>query len=336
MGLGHGGAGHRLGGGTLSRAAVGGTFNIIHAGHRELLGRAFALADHVMVGISSDSFASQSRGHVNPLRVRQENLEAYLKTLGGSYSVHIIDDPLGPAAVLPDLDIIVVSEETYANAHRVNQERTANGLQPLQVELVPMVLAADGKPLSSTRVGKGEFDREGSDSSLSVAVGSNNPVKVEAVRSVMERIYGKVRVIPVSVSSNVADQPWGWETVKGAWNRAVAALMDCDLSVGVEAGVFERYDGLYDIQHCVVMDKGGRVTYGAGPAFRYPDKVADLVRSGFTVGDAVMSVFHVRDQGDAEGAIGILTQGLLDRKKLTEQAVMAAMVPRIRGDYLEH
>ena len=70
--------------------------------------------------------------------------------------------------------------------------------------------------------------------------------------------------------------------------------------------------------------------------FRCLNKVADLVRSGNTVGDAVMAVFHVRDQGDAEGAIGILTQGLMNRKQLTEQAVMAAMVPRIRGDYIGH
>lgn len=300
------------------------------------MARAFALADHVFVGICSDAFASQGRGQVNPLKIRQDNLESYLKTLGGRYSVHVIDDRLGPAACLPDLDIIVVSEETYANAILVNEARTANGLHPLRVELVPMVLASDGKPLSATRVSKGEFDRDGSSSSLSVAVGSNNPVKVEAVRCIMERIYGNVRVIAVSVNSNVPDQPWGTETVQGARNRAMAALMDNDLSVGVEAGVFERYDGLYDIQHCVVIDKHGRVTYGAGPAFRYPDKVADLVRSGNTVGDAVMAVFHVRDQGDAEGAIGILTQGLMNRKQLTEQAVMAAMVPRIRGDYIGH
>jgi inosine/xanthosine triphosphatase len=315
---------------------VGGTFNIIHSGHRELLARAFSLADDVLIGITSDAYAARSRDRVNPLKVRIANLEACLQTLGGRYSVHVIEDHLGPAASLEDLDLIVVSEETYRNALHINEVRLANGLDPLEVVMVPMVMAGDGSRLSATQVVRGDYDRSGSQSSLTVAVGSTNPVKVEAVRAVMEKFYGDVRVIPVAVSSGVPEQPWGMETLQGARNRAIAALMDCDLSVGIEAGVFERYDGLYDIQHCAVSDRRGRITYGAGSAFRYPDRVADKVRQGCTVGEAMMDVFHTRDRGDADGAIGVLTQGIMDRKQLTEQAVMAAMVPRLRGDYLEH
>lgn len=315
---------------------MGGTFNIIHAGHRALLRRAFELGDHVLIGITSDRYAKINRPRVNPLKVRICNLEDFLKGLGRNYSVQVIDDAIGPSATLSDLDVMVVSEETYRNALAINEMRQKNGLSPLNVEMVPLVMAHDGRRISASRIVRGEYDRVGSYSSVSVGVGSQNPAKVEAVRNVLEKIFTNIRLTPVSVDSGVSEQPWGMETLQGARNRATASILDHDLSVGIEAGVFERYDGLYDIQHCAILDKYGRMTYGAGSAFRYPDRVAELVRNGHSVGDAMMSVFRIKDHGDADGAIGILTQGLIDRKTLTEQSVMAAMVPRLRVDYIEH
>jgi inosine/xanthosine triphosphatase len=95
--------------------------------------------------------------------------------------------------------------------------------------------------------------------------------------------------------------------------------------VGIEAGVFEMHDGLYDIQYCVILDRDDRITIGTGPGFRYPDNIAELVRNGTTVGDAMTSVYKETEGG----AIGTLSKGHLDRKTLTEQSVMTAMVPRL-------
>jgi inosine/xanthosine triphosphatase len=145
----------------------------------------------------------------------------------------------------------------------------------------------------------------------------------------MERIYGNVRVIPADVSSGVPSQPFGDDTYKGAVNRAKAAIGDHALAVGIEAGVFEMYGHLYDVQHCAIVDKNGVVTVGMSSGFRYPDKIADLVRGGMTVGDAMAAVYGGPVRGQRDGAIGMLSKGQLDRKTLTEQSVTAAMVPRL-------
>lgn len=162
-----------------------------------------------------------------------------------------------------------------------------------------------------------------------IAVGSLNPVKVMAVRSVMERVYGEVRITAVDVDSGVPPQPFGDQTHQGSLNRARAALGDHDMAVGIEAGVFEMLDGLYDIQHCSIVSRDGRETYGQGSGFRYPDRIAELVRGGMTVGDAVHEVYGDSDIGKGQGAVGLLSKGLIDRKSLTEQSVTAAMIPRI-------
>ena len=167
---------------------------------------------------------------------------------------------------------------------------------------------------------------------MDIAVGSANRVKVEAVRDVMESIYGSVRIYAEDVRSGVPEQPFGDETHQGAVNRAKAAIGDRDLSVGIEAGVFEMYGELIDIQHCAILDKEGRITIGMGSGFAYPPAISKLVREGMTVGQAVDRIYEGESIGHSEGAIGYLSGGRLDRKDLTKQSVLAAMIPRLEDD----
>ena len=149
----------------------------------------------------------------------------------------------------------------------------------------------------------------------------------------MGRIYGSVSVQGLDVESGVPEQPFESAVREGAVHRANNALGDADLGVGIEAGVFERIDGLFDIQYCAIIDRDGRLTVGMGPGFQYPPRIASLVRGGLTVGEAMDRAFGESEIGRKQGAIGFLTNGLLDRKTLTEGAVMAAMVPRLTDNY---
>lgn len=312
-------------------SAVAGTFDVLHDGHRRLLERAFQSGDTVYVGITSDRMASQSREDYIPLYLRKKALCSYLDTLG-PYRIFEIDDMYGPSEMMDDVDVLVVSEETGANGEKVNERRIERGLKPMRIEVVPLVMSCNGNKISSSEILAGEYSRSGKDDCIDVAVGSANHVKVEAVRSVFEKIYGDVRITAYDVDSGVPPQPFGDQTHQGSLNRALAALHDHDISVGIEAGVFEMLDGLYDIQHCSVVSRDGRRTFGQGSGFRYPDEVAELVRGGMTVGDAMHEIYGNTDIGSKQGAIGLLSKGLLDRKSLTEQSVLAAMIPRLHGD----
>ena len=313
----------------MTTAAVAGTFDVIHDGHLALLKRAFEIGDRVLVGITSDRMASKGRNESIPLSVRLPALERCLEHLGSGYTVFEIDDMYGPAAVMDDADVLVVSEETLGNGRLVNEERSRRGVRPLELSVVPLVNSDDGTKISASAILEGKYGRSGHTSVPDISVGSLNRVKVEAVRNVMERIYGEVRITAVDSKSGVPDQPFGEQTRRGAENRARGALGDHQMSVGIEAGVFEFPDGLYDIQHCCILSKDGRITYGQGSGFRYPDDVAGLVRSGSTVGDAFDTLFGSEGIGKKAGAIGMLSKGLLDRLTLTEQSVTAAMIPRI-------
>lgn len=311
------------------RVAVAGTFDVLHDGHRALINRAFEIGGHVSVGITSDRMASQKRENPIPLSIRMSALEKFLSGMKGNWEIFVIDDIYGPKENMDSVDVLVVSEETLPNGKKLNEERKSRGVPPLEFSVVPLVMASDGSKISSKGILEGRYGKDGDADVPDISVGSLNPVKTEAVRAVMEKIYGNVRITSVDVESGVPEQPFEKDVRQGAVNRAKSALGNHEMSVGIEAGVFELEDGLYDIQYCAVFDNKGMLTIGMGSGFRYPDDISVSVREGKTVSDAIRDLYGREDIGKKGGAIGLLTDWLLNRKELTEQSIMAAMVPRI-------
>ncbi|MCL1979271.1 MAG: inosine/xanthosine triphosphatase [Methanomassiliicoccaceae archaeon] len=308
---------------------VAGTFDILHDGHKRLIEKAFEVGNEVFVGLTTDEMASDKRKDLTPFYLRKKELESFLRKMDKPWEIVEINDIYGPREKMDAADIIIVSDETVKNAEEVNRERGFRGIRPLEVVMIPMVEAYNGVRISSTGIINGEYSRDGSGDVKRIGVGSTNRVKVEAVRTVMERIFGSVIIIPVEAESGVPPQPMELETRTGAINRAVAALGGNDLSVGIEAGIFPTDDGFYDFQYCAVLDREGRMTIGIGPGFRYPDEVSALVSDGMTVGEAMHKLYGDPDIGKKQGAVGMLSKGLLDRKSLTEQSVISAMIPRM-------
>ena len=311
-------------------SVVAGTFNILHEGHKRLIEKAFEVGDEVILGMTTDKMASDAREEIIPFYQRKKELEAFLGKMSKPWKIIEINDIYGPKELVDSADIIVVSDETVKNAKELNRERGSRGVRPLKMVVVPIINAYNNVKISSTGIMRGEYSRNGSGNAVRVAVGSTNRVKIEAVRTVMERIFGNAIVVSADVESGVPDQPKELETRIGAINRAVSALGDSDLSVGIEAGVFPTDDGLYDFQYCAILDKNGKMTVGIGPGFRYPDDVAALVTEGMTVSEAMHKLYGDPEIGKKQGAVGFLSKGLLDRKTLTEQSVVAAMIPRMK------
>jgi inosine/xanthosine triphosphatase len=315
------------------KVAVAGTFNVLHRGHRLLLDTAFDLGNHIVVGITSDAFAKRDRESVFPLEERIDHLKRYLSTKNKKWEIEILEDPYGSAISDPDVRILVASERTIETGRKINEIRESKGLPAMALHAIPLILAEDCVPISSTRILKKEIDEEGKMlRPIVVKVGSDNPVKVRAVRSVMKRIYSDVVVSASRVENHVGEQPWGEETLKGAIERAKHAIENADFGVGIEAGVFEMKDGLYDVQYCAVIDKMGRITIGHGSGFKLPSCIEKDLRNGKTVGTIFEGISGTRNIGRKQGAIHFLTRGIITRQKLTEQCVLAAMVPRIRYD----
>ncbi|MGD0396903.1 MAG: pantetheine-phosphate adenylyltransferase [Nitrososphaerales archaeon] len=144
--------------------ATGGTFDHLHKGHLALLTRSFSLGNIVVIGVTSDAFASrEGKSPDQSYLERVEVLERFLRSRfpGRRYVIAKLDDHFGPRIASPEVEAIVVSRETAARVPIANALRATKGYPPLEVDVVDYVLAGDDKPISSTRIRKGEIDTEG-------------------------------------------------------------------------------------------------------------------------------------------------------------------------------
>lgn len=144
---------------------VGGTFDPLHDGHKRLLDRSFALAGpggHVVIGLTTDSFASRKNHPIRPFIVRKEELEHYIAEICPPASCRIepLNDRFG-SALDADFDAIVVSEETLPVAVEINNLRKEKKRKKVDIHQISCVLAEDDRWISSTRIYRGEIDVHG-------------------------------------------------------------------------------------------------------------------------------------------------------------------------------
>lgn len=146
-------------------AVMGGTFNEVHHGHLGLLLTVFKSARKVIIGLTSDEYV-KTLGKSHPVRDferRQEDLRQALQKYGWLERATVvkIDDAFGPSTSDPSLEAVIVSPFTAGMVDEINRIRLDRMFRPLEVIIAPMVLAEDGKPISSSRVSAGEITLEG-------------------------------------------------------------------------------------------------------------------------------------------------------------------------------
>ncbi len=147
------------------KVAVGGTFDELHKGHRRLLVKAFEVGEIVLIGLCTDEFVEKmGKPHVTaPYEMRLNELQAFLKksSIDGKAEITPLNDPYGKTLTDKCIEALVVSEETEKIAVKINQKRSEKSLPQLEIVTISMVPAENYKPISTTRIRKGEIDREG-------------------------------------------------------------------------------------------------------------------------------------------------------------------------------
>ena len=144
--------------------ATGGTFDILHKGHYMLLLKAFEVGRQIIIGVSSDSYATQKQKKIiNKYDSRQENLKKFIDKnfKKSNYSIYQLDDFYGPTVLTRDVQAIITTKSSLQNCIKINRLRASKGMPQLEVILVPLVEDKEGKVISSTRIREGEIDING-------------------------------------------------------------------------------------------------------------------------------------------------------------------------------
>jgi len=145
---------------------VGGTFDELHKGHRALLMKAFEVGEHVIIGMASDAFVGKlEKPHITASYAqRVKELRSFLKEeeLPKGTQIIPINDAFGGVLLSKNpIEALIVSRETEPTARSINEKRKAKGLPQLEIIIIDMVPSENHSAISTTRIRKGEIDREG-------------------------------------------------------------------------------------------------------------------------------------------------------------------------------
>ncbi len=172
---------------------------------------------------------------------------------------------------------------------------------------------------------------------MNVAVGSTNPVKIEAVRLAFTKIWPKKKwnIQGVDVASGVSKQPMSdTESIRGARNRARAALrkFPADYGVGIEGGLQKVGTHWFDCGWVVVIDNKGKEGIGATLRMETPQKMIQYVQKGKELGDVCDIIFKRKNSKQAEGQFGLMTKNALTRTEGYRDGIIAALARFINPD----
>ncbi|KAF6009682.1 hypothetical protein HII12_003228 [Brettanomyces bruxellensis] len=124
--------------------AVGGTFDHLHDGHKILLSASsFIARDILIVGVTGEKLLVHKKyaEFLQSYNYRVEQVRKFLKLINYEQRVDIyeINDVCGPTASEPDIDALVVSQETISGGKYVNNVRKQKGFKELEIVEVQVI-----------------------------------------------------------------------------------------------------------------------------------------------------------------------------------------------------
>jgi pantetheine-phosphate adenylyltransferase len=134
--------------------AVGGTFDHLHEGHKALLRKACDVGERVIIGVATGKLLEDKVGKelIYPYEQRVNDIKKFLASEGCLDRALLvpISSQFGTTAEDPQLEALVVSEETAPTVKNINQTRVKRGLRRIHKVVIKMVLGTNGKPIKST------------------------------------------------------------------------------------------------------------------------------------------------------------------------------------------
>lgn len=175
---------------------------------------------------------------------------------------------------------------------------------------------------------------------MKVAVGSENPTKIQAVKLAFQTVWPgkKWEIIGVNVPSGVSDQPMSdLESIKGATNRAKKALkaLGADFGVGLEGGAQRIGSNWLECGVMVVIDKEGKIGIGSSPRIMLSKKVLKMIKKGMELGVVADKLFNRTNVKQAEGFFGLMTKNTITRTSGYRDGVIMALTRFIHPEVFE-
>ncbi|XGW21173.1 hypothetical protein V3C99_004265 [Haemonchus contortus] len=130
------------------KVVLGGTFDRLHNGHKVLLSKAALLAkESVVCGVTHKKMIEKKSlwELIEPISTRARAVEEFVYDVADTVAciAEPIEDPFGPSIRIPDLEAIVVSQETVKGGEAVNRVRKERNMSHLDMITIDLLEAFD-------------------------------------------------------------------------------------------------------------------------------------------------------------------------------------------------
>ena len=129
-----------------------------------MLEKSFEVGEEIIIGLTSDEFVAKlGKKTERNYEQREAELKRFVREHfpGRKYTIAKLYDYFGPGIADSDVEALVTSPETSSRLKLANTLRAERGFPPLALVTIEWVAAEDGRPISSTRIRRGEVDQEG-------------------------------------------------------------------------------------------------------------------------------------------------------------------------------
>lgn len=133
---------------------MGGTFDHLHNGHKYLIKTALSISKEIVIGLTTEKLLKNKKAasKIEDYKTREKNISNFIENITDLNRVEIVElnDPYGPPINVPEYEGIVVSQETYETAIKINEIRENKGFKPLIIIIIPIIKDENNKKISST------------------------------------------------------------------------------------------------------------------------------------------------------------------------------------------
>ena len=304
---------------------LGGTFSVLHEGHKKMIMEGLKLGE-LYIGITSDYYPFNKKYEIPPYEFRKREVERFINSMGKKAHISPLNDPFG-STLSPEFDGMIISNETLWFSLKINTIRKSRGIAPLSLYNVGQVLAEDLMPIKSERIIKGEINSEGKRlKELKIAVFTENIEKLKGVENSLKLFIKDFQLESIGIKNEISE-PFMNEIRDAAISRIKSSL-NYDYFISVEAGVIELFNRSFDIHLAVIKDKYGMESYGISSGLPLNKGIMDELKSGGDLNQVAKKMLNLEGVGKKGGLIYHLSRGVKLRRDLVQEAVVSALTER--------
>jgi len=135
---------------------MGGTFDHLHEGHKLLIKTALSISNKVIIGLTTQDLLKNKiyASKIEEYEIRERNIKNFVCSFTDLKRVEIIElnEPYGPPINEPEYEGLIVSQETYPVALKMNEIREEKGFNPMIIIVIPILKDRNKKRISSTSI----------------------------------------------------------------------------------------------------------------------------------------------------------------------------------------